>query len=98
MRDRKTYQAAYYQRNKAALNAREAVARRKSWAANGGPKLNAPKLHGGKAAKAISDWSARNLVVPQPLLAKANFWAWRAGKRIGFKTPLLRASRRPRCR
>ncbi len=66
MGDRKAYQAAYYQRNKGRLNARKAAARRTTKAANGSAKLNAPKFTGAKAAKAISDWSARNLVVPTP--------------------------------
>ncbi len=42
------------------------AARRTKQAANGSAKLNAPKLTGAKAAKAISDWSAWNLVVPPP--------------------------------
>ena len=66
MGDRKAYQKAYYQANKKKLNARKAAARRTKQAANGSAKLNAPKLTGAKAAKAISDWSARNLVVPHP--------------------------------
>ena len=66
MGDRKAYQAAYHQRNKGRMNARKAAARRTKQAANGSPKLNAPKLHGAKAAKAISDWSARKQVVPTP--------------------------------
>ena len=66
MGDRKAYQKAYYQANKKRLNARKAAARRTKEAANGSAKLNAPKLTGAKAAKAISDWSARNLVVPPP--------------------------------
>ena len=66
MGDRKACQAAYHQRNKGRLNARKAAARRTKQAANGSTKLNAPKFTGAKAAKAISDWIARNLVVPTP--------------------------------
>ena len=66
MDDRKAYQAACHQRNKGRLNARKAAAGRTKQAANGSAKLNAPKLTGAKAAKAISDWSARNLAVPTP--------------------------------
>ena len=61
MGDRKAYQA-----NKKRLNARKAASRRAGQVANGSAKLNAPKLTGAKAAKAISDWSARKLVVPTP--------------------------------
>ena len=101
MGDRKAYQKAYYQANKKRLNARKAAARRTKKAANGSAKLNAPKLTGAKAAKAISDWSARNLVVPTPPPPppdKGNPSAWLTGNRLGCRTHSLRASRRPRFR
>lgn len=66
-RDRKAYQADYYRRNKKALNARRAAARRKiRGEANGAIPKAAAKLTGAAAAKAIADWSGRNLVVPTP--------------------------------
>ena len=98
MDDRKAYQAACHQRNKGRLNARKAAAGRTKQAANGSAKLNAPKLTGAKAAKAISDWSARNLAVPTPPPDKGNPSACRVGNRFGFKKHSLRASRKPRFR
>ena len=66
-RDRKAYQAAYYQRNKKRLNARRTAVRREIQAeANGVKPKAAERLTGAKAAKAIAGWSARNLVVPTP--------------------------------
>lgn len=66
-RDRKAYQAAYYQRNKGRLSARRTAARRKIQAeANGVKPKAAERLTGAKAAKAIAGWSAKNLVVPTP--------------------------------
>ena len=66
-RDRKAYQAAYYQRNKKRLNARRTAVRREIQAeANGVKPKAAERLTGAKAAKAIAGWSAKNLVVPTP--------------------------------